>query len=393
MVGRVNRRRDRWLKRALETLLRPFIRRPKLTLAQIAAERPRRVLIVRQHNQMGDMLCAVPAFRALRQSFPGARTLLVTAPVNDGVVRGNPYLDEILLFDKVAVRRSPRAALRFMRRLRAFAPDLAVVLNTVSFSGTSAWIAVLSGAPRVIGGESRPFGWTFSDWLYNLTLPLCADAGAHAIDHGLLPLAAAGIVTQDRSTLIVPDAPARELAHAFLRTVGERPRAAVHPGAGKERNRWPPERFAAAIAALQQAGSRVYLIEGPADGQATAQTLSALGRPLPVLRDAAVPVVAAALAETDFALVNDTGIMHVAGAVGTATVALFGPTLASVWKPPSSAVAAVQSRDGTMEGISIAEVLDALRATGACGAAAPAGQTKPPGLSLPSAAEPVSPRP
>ena len=107
-MGRINRRRDRWLKRLTEKALGLFFHPEKVDLERIRAAGPRRILLVRQHNQMGDMLCAVPAFRAIRESFPGARIQLITAPINDGVVRGNPYLDEILLFDKTILRRSPR---------------------------------------------------------------------------------------------------------------------------------------------------------------------------------------------------------------------------------------------------------------------------------------------
>jgi len=359
-VGRVNRRRDRWLKRLLEHTLRPFFHRPKMDLERIRQERPRRVLIVRQHNQMGDMLCAVPALRAIRESFPEARTALVTAPVNDQVVRGNPYLDEILLFDKVRVRSSPRHAWRFLKKLRAFRPDLAIVLNSVSYSGTSSWIAVFSGAKRIIGGDSRPFGWSFSQWLYNLEMPTQAEITGHAIDHSLAPLKAIGITTADRSTVLVLDEEDHRRARAFLDSVGSPPWAAVHPGAGKEANRWPPERFAAVVHKLRGLGWSVWCVEGPADREATRQLQAMLDRPVPVLGQVSVRTVAAALSVSRLALVNDTGIMHVAGAVGTPTLALFGPTPAASWKPPGEHVRALESPDGRMEGLTLEAVWNAL---------------------------------
>ena len=355
-MGRINRRRDRWLKRAVEAVVRPFFRRPRMRLHEIAAANPRRILLVRQHNQMGDMLCAVPAFRAIRERFPDARTMLITAPINHGVVDNNPYLDEILLFDKVAVRSSPLAAIRFLRSLRAFRPELAFVLNSVSFSGTSAWLAVLSGARYVVGGDSVPFGWSFSRWMYNLEMPSRPRVTGHAIDHQLEPLAAIGIHTADRSTIVRPRAPMRERARAFLDSFGSGPKAALHPGAGKHENRWPPERFSAIAKRLRRRGYAVYLIEGPADGEATRETLAAFGGELPVLRGVPLAVVAAALGESDLALVNDTGIMHVAGAMGVPTLALFGPTPAASWQPPSAALSALQAEDGKMDRLDVDRV-------------------------------------
>ena len=357
-MGRMNRRRDRWLKRGLEFGLRPFFRRPQRSLEQIEAMHPRRILLVRQHNQMGDMLCAVPAFRAIGERFPQARKLLITAPVNHGVMAGNPYLDEILLFDKVALRRSPVAALRFLRRLRAFHPDLAIVLNSVSFSGTSAWLAVLSRATNIIGGDSVPFGWSFSRWLYNLEMPANPVVTEHAIDHQLAPLAAIGITTVDRSTLVRPSAQAQHEAEQFHGALGARPHVALHPGAGKVENRWPAERFAAIATRLSARGATVYLIEGPADAEATAQVQSRLAVPLPVLRNVPLNVVAAALGQSDLALVNDTGVMHVAGAMGVWTLALFGPTPAAFWQPPSPMLTAIQSPDARMESIAVETVWD-----------------------------------
>jgi heptosyltransferase-2 len=350
-MGRINRRRDRWLKRGLEFALRPFFRRPARTLAQIEAMRPRRILLVRQHNQMGDMLCAVPAFRAIHERFPAARKLLITAPVNHGVMAGNPYLDEILLFDKVALRRSPVAALRFVRQLRAFAPDLAFVLNSVSFSGTSAWLAVLSGARNIVGGDSVPFGWSFSRWLYNLQMPANPVVAGHAIDHQLAPLAAIGITTRDRSTVVCPSAEAQGQAASFHASLGQRPHVALHPGAGKRENRWPADRFAQIAQRLRAANATVYLIEGPADVAATREVQTHAAEPLPVLRDVPLSVVAAALGQSDLVLVNDTGIMHVAGAMGARTLALFGPTPMAAWRPPSPRLCAVAAADGRMESI------------------------------------------
>jgi heptosyltransferase-2 len=359
-MGRINRRRDRYLKRILEAILRPFLRRRQASMDEIRASAPRRILIVRQHNQMGDMLCAVPAFRAIREQFPQARTMLITAPVNHGVMEGNPFLDQILLFDKVRVRNSWGAIRSFWKELRAFDAELAIVLNSVSFSGTSAALARLSGARHLIGGDSVPFGWSFSRWLYDVEMPSQRFVSGHAIDHQLEPLAAIGILTADRSTVVRPSRAAMAQARAFLEGIGPGPWMALHPGAGKRENRWPAERFAAVAGALRARGASVYLIEGPADAEATHETQRAAVTALPVLANVRLNVVAAALKQSQFALVNDTGVMHVAGAVGVGALALFGPTPSSSWKPPSERVAAIQSESGLMEDISLESVLERL---------------------------------
>lgn len=335
------------LKRSITGLAARLWRRPSLTPARLRALRPRRILLVRQHNQMGDMVCATPVFRAIRQAWPGAEIALVTAPVNRDVVAHNPHLDRVLVFEQRLWRR-PLALWRFLRALRAFGADLALVLNSVSFSATSAFLALWSGARWVVGGDSAPFGSPVAR-AYSLRLPASPVVEQHAVAHGLAPLAAVGITTDDHDTVVVPSstqcAEARRL-RARLLPAGAF--WALHPGAGKAQNVWPPARFAAVAAAVAARGIPVLVLHGPADRpqlEAFARALAPTPGTAPVVVAPAVSVGtgAALLGEADRFLCNDTGVMHVAGAVGTPTLALFGPTDPSLWKPPAPAVVALRA--------------------------------------------------
>ncbi len=342
----------RRLKRSLAGLLARGLRRPPLDPAGLRALRPARVLIVRQHNQMGDMVCATPAFRALRRTWPEAELGLVCAPVNWEVVRGNPDLGRIFLFDRHDWSR-PGRLWSFARHLRGWRPDLAVVLNSVSFSVTSALIALGSGARWVVGGDSRPFGSTISD-AYSLRLPSRPEVDRPAVEHSLLPLAAVGIEPVDRSTVVVPSARERELA-GRLRGAGPAPWV-LHPGAGKRDNLWPAAGFAAVAARAAAAGRRVLVLQGPADGAVLSAFAAALpagaaagsGAGIEILPVLPVGACAALLETADRFLCNDTGLMHVAGAVGTPTLALFGPTDPALWKPPAAAVVALRAEGGDL---------------------------------------------
>ncbi len=360
----------RKLKRLFVAVVARSSRRPKLTLAGIRARRPQRILIVRQHNQMGDMVCATPALRAVRRAFPEARIALVTAPVNHEVVRHNPDLDQILLFDR-AVWRSPPRLLRFLADVRRFRADLAVVLNSVSFSVTSAWIAAVSGAPVIMGGDSRPFGWDLSRHLYSLELPSRPELDRHAVLHNLAPLEAVGIAAAGLDTIVVAAPGEREAAAALLAGLpADGALLVIHPGAGKAANLWPAERFAAIAGRAAAAGERVVVLQGPADGGVVGRFVAALagagrdatdGR-IRVSPRQPVGVCAALLARCDRFLCNDTGLMHVAGAVGAPTLALFGPTDPALWKPLSPAARALRGEDGRLDTLGVEEVWRALRA-------------------------------
>ncbi len=119
---------------------------------------------------------------------------------------------------------------------------------------------------------------------------------------------------------------------------------ALHPGAGKKQNLWPAERFAEVAARAVAAGNKVLILHGPADsGPLAALTKKTDAIGVQVAPACPVGVGAALLQLADRFLCNDTGVMHMAGALRVPTVALFGPTDPALWKPPANEVVVVKS--------------------------------------------------
>ncbi|MFT5234349.1 MAG: ADP-heptose:LPS heptosyltransferase [Candidatus Krumholzibacteriia bacterium] len=337
----------RTFKRQATSWLARLARRPKITADEMLALRPKSILIVRQHNQMGDMVCATPAFRAIRETWPDAEIALVTAPVNRGIVAHNPHLDRIFTFDR-SVWQRPLRLTKFVSELRGFQPDLAFVLSSVSFSVTSAWLAAASGARYIVGADSRPFGWDVSRHFFSLEMPAKPELDCHAVIHSLAPLKAVGVTTTDAFPVVVP-APA-EVAAAKKILVDLNFEAgfwAVHPGAGKRQNVWPASGFSEIVLRARKAGHQVLILHGPADVEPLAELVrildSNLGEGLQVAPPCELGVGAALLQMADRFVCNDTGIMHMAGAVRVPTVALFGPTDPELWRPPAPEVTVIKS--------------------------------------------------
>jgi heptosyltransferase-2 len=351
-VGRI-KTLERSGKRALMRALGRALRARPISIGDFRAMRFERILVIRQHNQMGDMMLAIPALRAVKETYPGARVGVVSSTLNAGVLTHHPCVDRVFTYDK----RRPSTGLRLVRELRAEHFDLVIVLHTVSFSLTSLLLAVLSGARVRIGSTSPAIGDALTGSYLNLTLPL-PDArrleGMNEAEHNLFPLRAVGITTDDIAPFIVPGPASERWADAFAREHWREGtlRLAVHPGAGKTQNIWPPERFAAVVGALgRRRDVSLVVVEGPRDAHAVAAFARACPVEGTVVRGRSIADVAALLKRADRVVCNDTGVMHVAAAAGARVLAIFGPTDPVRWAPRCDGLTIVRAPGGDLSAL------------------------------------------
>jgi ADP-heptose:LPS heptosyltransferase len=237
-----------------------------------ASARPpfRNILIVRQHDQLGDMLCAVPLMRALRQSSPDAHIALVTSPVNHKIMLNHPYLDEVIEYDKRKLFSSGQGVLNVLGRVRSRPYDLAIVPSTVSVSSTSNLIARLSGATVRCGARSLDGVPNTTAWCFNVTVELSWGNAPHLhqTSRNLAVLTPLGISTDDLSHRIGLTQEELERARHTLGQLRKDHRFVIrfHPGAGKPPNRWSAERFAGlANHAARKYEAGIVVTQGPMD--------------------------------------------------------------------------------------------------------------------------------
>jgi heptosyltransferase-2 len=337
-------------KRGLMRFIGRFLRARPLSPDEFRAMRFERILVVRQHNQMGDMMLATPALRAIRETYPGARIGIMSSTLNRGVLANSPFVDHVFTYDK----RRPGSHLSMLRDVRTQHFDLAIVLHTVSFSFTTLILAVLSGARVRIGSASARIGDALTGSYLNITLPLPEPAqlaGMNEAEHNLFPLRYVGITTNDLSPLIVPGDASERWADAFAPTCWQpgTVKLAVHPGAGKTENIWKPENFAVVVDALS--GGRALslaVVEGPADAGAVRRFETACRVRGTIVRGRSITDVAALLKRADLVLCNDTGVMHVACAAGARVLGIFGPTDPVRWAPRSPGLRVVRAPGGDL---------------------------------------------
>jgi ADP-heptose:LPS heptosyltransferase len=324
------------------------------------------VLVVRQHDQLGDMLCAIPALKALRDAYPRARITLVASPVNHDIMLDHPWLDRVLLYDKRAAPGSRGGLLAFWKELRGERYDLAVVPSTVSISLTSGIIAKLSRAAVRIGPGRLEHRDNPAAFLY--THPVDLDWSAAPATHQTLRnadiLRPLGLEVTDPVVVL---GLRREEREGGVRLLADLRRShkllfGMHPGAAKPGNRWPAERFAEVARALHgEYRNGLVVTIGPRDSEIRDRLKGLLDVPHRFVENQPIRAVAAVIDGLDLYLSNDTGPLHIAGALSPPVLGLFGPTDPKVWAPPGRKNSFLAAKDGKIESLTTDEVLAMLR--------------------------------
>ena len=282
-----------------------------------------RILIVRL-SSLGDVIHTLPIAANARRA--GAEVAWVTETAYSELLEANPHVDRVFPADTKRWRRglfSPGTAAEIRslsKRLREFSPDVVIDVQGL---WKSALLGRLVGAPVVgfaAGDRREPSSAILCD------LPVRPRPGCHVVDRNLALAEAAGIaIGQRRPEADFLLARAAPEADAFL-AAQKRPFAIYHPGAGRPEKAWGEARFAAVAELLaQERGLSAVVSWGPGD-QERARKMSAMlphARTLPLL---SIPALARVVAASSLFVAGDTGPLHLADALGTRTLALFGPT-------------------------------------------------------------------
>jgi len=298
---------------------------------------PKKFLIVRQHNQLGDLLSSVSLFRAIKETYPGCHITLILSPVNyQGLVK-NRYIDRLFVFDKKKLI-NPEYYVSFKKLLKD-EYDVAIVPVVVSISFTSNLICRLANAKVRIGPESLDGKVNESSYFFDrrVTLDWRRHPDSNVSERSLDIIRPFGINTENyKSEITFDDRDIRE-ADTFIKNIGLKNGElliGLHVGAGKIQNRWSLEKFIALINKLNENYSaRFFLTGSNADRNEFSYVMDRLKDKPGLFLNKKIPEVAALISKADLFISNDTGIMHVAGTTSTSQVSIFGPTNPFNWAP------------------------------------------------------------
>ncbi len=285
---------------------------------------PKRIVVLTRAG-LGDAVYVIPALRALRRRYPQAHITVITGNRGYPLLQRCPYLDTLQLRH---LGNGLMGKLREIIRLRRGHYDLAVILDN---SDEKTLHAFLAGIPRRVGGAKRYFSRLLTD-----AVPV--DPDAHQInDLNRAIVARLGCDVSDWRLELFPNPKAEATARGKLEQTGwrgERPLVGINPGASAPNKRWFPERFAQVADALLEAGVHVVLFGARSDLPQVQAVLQAMRQtPINLAAQLSLDELIVCLGLLDALVSGDTGPAHLAAAMGTRVVGLFGPSSARHFAP------------------------------------------------------------
>lgn len=295
-------------------------------------EAPRSIVILRA-LQFGDLLCSVPAFRALRAAFPRARISLVGLPWAGAFVRRfSSYLDEFIPFPgwPGLPEQEPdlQAIPSFLAAMQSRRFDLALQMQG---SGTITNPLVHLFGARQAAGYHLPGQFRLNEQL-NTVYP----DGTPEVRVWLGLMEALGVPQQgEHLEFPVTDEEKQSFAQFLERCLlSAGSYICLHPGARSASRRWGAEKFAAVGDALSGQGYQIVLTGSEAERDLTQATASQMYSPVIDAAGKTDPgMLALLLANARLLICNDTGVSHLAAAVQTPSVILFNASDPERWRP------------------------------------------------------------
>jgi ADP-heptose:LPS heptosyltransferase len=255
-----------------------------------------------------------------------------------------------------------RSLVALRRRLRAGAFDVAIDLQGLVKSGA---VTAATGAPRRIGFAA---GWSRErlNALFTTERVSPPPEARHVVDQYLALLGPLGVRVAPGAARfrLATRAAAESRIDDFLVGVGLKPRhrlVVLNPGAGRTSKRWPVARFRALAERLcHEAGAQVLVLWGPSEGEA-ARAIAEIAPPRPALAPPTdLDELLSVARRASVMVAADTGPLHLAAAVGTPCVGLYGPTSAARNGPYGAGHRALQAPDGRMTSLEVPAVLEAV---------------------------------
>ena len=298
-----------------------------------------KILLMHQ-GAIGDLILSLPSFYSIRKEIPEARFEVMGYPQVLSLIHKRYYADAIVSVDRAGVASLYNDDGCLNEELQNYLCRF----EKVFIFGSKSQAVVMKNIQRIKDAPE----------VYHVkTFPESLDM--HVTDFQLKQLAMLGFENAHNIPEIFLCTEDINNAHNFLHQKGvdmkNNPLIAVHAGSGSKAKNWPLENYVSLVQSLyQRCRGTVLVVEGPAERNLIDNMSEALdGSNYIALQSLALPLLAAVLSQCSLFIGNDSGITHLAAALGVPVIALFGPTDPYVWGPRGKKVfiAREDSADGS----------------------------------------------
>lgn len=292
----------------------------------------RRVLVVRLRS-IGDTVLSTPSLHALRRFLPEARVDVLLEDWVAPLLEGSEEVDRVVTVERGSTSGRVQAA----RALRAERYDVAFNLH----GGTTATLLVrASGARHRVGYRDYRYSFLYTD-AAPPAAALWRKEKTHSAEQQLALLGWTGVPVTDRPAArlaVVPRAASAVARRLREEGIGEaQPFALVHPAAAFASKTWDASRFARVVEHLAERGLASVAVAAPGEAGITKRLREESRAPVASFTDLSLPEVVALAARARLFVGNDSGVAHVAAAVGVPSVVVFGSSNVAHWRPWSVA--------------------------------------------------------
>lgn len=308
---------------------------------------PKQRILIFNVNWLGDVLFSTATIRNVRRNYPDSYVACVIPSRCYPILKGNPYLDEVIIFDEKDRHKGMLAKLNFISLLRNKKFDTVFLLHR-SFS--RALICRLAGIKQRIGHNTKKRSFLLTK---KITLP--KRDSLHRIDFYLNVIEKAGLRVEDRYLDFIFTPEEEKYVEDFLSKNSFRKDdfiVALNPGGNWIPKRWPKDYWANLADKLIAETKAKVIITGSIADLALANQIKAMMQEKPLVACGVFNIkhLGALAKRVNLFITADTGPMHIANAVGaTKIIAIFGPTSKEITGPyPDTNVVILQKDTGCL---------------------------------------------
>lgn len=284
-------------------------------------------------DRIGDVILSTPVIINLRKRYPNAYIAFMCRPYTKEILEGNPYLNEIIVYDKKGAHRSFWGSLRFALALRRKKFDIAIILHPTNRVNI---ITFFAGIPLRIGWR-RKFGF-----LLNKPVISIKEKGMkHERDYNLYLLEKLGIPIVDRRTYFPLDKEDKKHIEKMLRKRGVESTdkiVVIHPSASCVSKRWPEEYFCELTDYLiTKLSCKVCVVTSKEESKYANRVVAFNPSVIDLRGKLSLKELGALINKSALFISNDSGPVHIAAALNKPVISIFGrndPGLSPTrWRP------------------------------------------------------------